>query len=454
MKNLVSRTMVIFLVLAFIFSFAACSGNNSTTGQSTEKTVQTSTAATVEKSETTEKKANVSIRVAVLDNPGERENAEFVKRAFNEKYPYITIVTETLQADPKKIITQAAAGELADVTWLPMQWLVELVEGGVLASVDQYMDVVGVNKSDIYPSMLAAGQRDGKTYMVPRDYNHVSTFVNTTILKNEGIDMPKDDWTWEQCVDIIKKVTKKDASGKTTQFGLAADTAWPPVYESFMMMFGGNAVDYTGKKTNFADPLVIKGIKEILDLEKGGYALNQSQQYPQDMFNAGKVAFLFMVKPRCVDINASAKSGGWDWDVIEFPKMPTAKVVGSGASGYGVYAKSKHLDEAGMFAAYFATTEGQKAFSQSGNCVPVVQSLKEDRVWKDNPVAGKNQGAFVANPQLDAEPLLDLKVPIPVLTEAQSGINDAFNKYLLGKALLEDALKSLDDKVNAVWAKN
>lgn len=449
MNKYVSKVFLIFIVITLVVSIAACGASSVKGTDSATTAATTSTQGT----EQPQEKAPVTLRVSAPDSPGEKQNVMVVADEFVKKYPYVKIEIEPIVGDMiAKAIAQAASGEMADVTWVFSEIVANFVDGGVLGEVDSYLDEVGVDRDDVYPAMLSQGTINGKIYMVPRDYNHVSTFVNTTIIKDAGLEMPKDDWTWNQFVDYVKKTTKKDSAGKTIQWGLMANTFWAPVYESFTQMFGVKPLDYTNKKSNFSDPNVVKGLKELLDLTKEGYAIDPLGQYPEDMFNAGKVAFQFMVKPRCTDINEAAKAKGFDWDVLEFPQTENPQVVGVGTSGYGIYAKSKNIKEAGLFVAFFATTEGQKAFSKSGNCVPVLKSLKDDSVWRDNPVPGKNQGAFVANPQRDAVALFTNMIPKPMISDAQTSITDAMSSYLLGKSSLEDALKAADEKINKLWA--
>ncbi|MFD0710785.1 extracellular solute-binding protein [Paenibacillus sp. GCM10027626] len=395
----------------------------------------------------------VELRVGVMDSPGESENVEAVAKVFMEKNKNVTVKVEPIIGDFRaKILAQAASGDLPDVVWLADAWVREFANAGVLASLDGYMDESGVDRNDINQAMLGLGKVDDKQYMLPRDYNHMVTFVNKTMLEQEGLSVPENGWSWDDFMkNYAEKLTKKDGAGKTTQFALDALSIWPPIWSAFALGHGGEYANISNKKLTFSDEKVTAGLKDLYDGIKSGYITDPNGQYPENMFNAGKAAFRFGVKPTTAEINEAAKAKGFDWEVVTFPKLPSAHVVGGGTSGYGVFAKSKHLEEAGAFVSMFVTPEGQKAFGTTGNSVPVLKSLADDTTWRNNPVEGKNMDAFILYPEADVLSIIDTQLPIELIQDTNNGVVDAMNKYLLGKASLEDAMQSLDEKINSKW---
>lgn len=73
---------------------------------------------------------------------------------------------------------------------------------------------------DFYASALAAGEQDGRLYALPIECVPRLFFVNRTLLAREGIPMPREDWTWQDFLDIARRVTRDtDGDGEVDQYG-------------------------------------------------------------------------------------------------------------------------------------------------------------------------------------------------------------------------------------------
>lgn len=451
MKRNVNKLWMVMLIIALMASLAACSGSKKADPAPTEKPKATETAKPTATPEV--KKDPITIRVGVLDVPSEIAGAKAVAEVFKETHPYVTVEVEPIVGDyGAKMLAQAAAGELADVTWTADVFVKNFVENGIFEPLNSYLEANEVDLSDIYPAMLELGKVDDNIYMLPREYSHIVLFVNTTLLKQEGLSMPQNGWDIDTFLDYATKLTKKDASGKTTQFGSDLLTWWLPVWAAFADGYGGSYIDIPGKKTTFAsDPKVVQGLRVAFDMIKDGINIDYNVQYPENMFFAGKTGFMAHVISAAPGVNDAAKAKGFEWDVVTFPKMPVKHLVGNGTSGYGVYAKSKHKEEAGAFVSLFAKQAGQTAMAKTGLTVPPLKSMAQDEVWRSNPAPGKNMDAFILYPEADFLPLSDKAIPVVVSSDINAGITNAMNNYVLNKMSLEDALKEVDAKVAADW---
>jgi multiple sugar transport system substrate-binding protein len=453
MGKITKPLFMVLLVFILALSLSACGGGSSgdSAGETQPSGKNDDMNKTSDNKTTDKKKKQVTIRVGVLNDPAEKENAQAVAEVFQQMYPHVTVKVEPYVGDFKtKALAQAASGDLPDVTWIYDGAIKEFSEAGVLEPLDDYLKANKVDISDVYPGMLGLGIVNGKIYAVPRDYNHTSFFVNVTLLKQEGLALPENGWDWNTFLDYAKKLTKKDASGKTIQYAVTLEPNWEPVWVACSQGRGGMFLDKENMKVQFSDPKVVQGLKDCWDLVKDGYALDPHVGYPEDMFLAGKVAFKNHVKPMASNVHKAAESKGWEWDVATFPKLPGKHAVGGGTSGYAVYSKSKHKEEAAAFVSLFLKKEGQEAFGKTGNSVPVLKSMANDETWRNNPVPGKNMDAFVAFPEADVLRIHEVVLPVKVSAEINSGVRDAFSKYVLGKSSLEDALRVLDEKINGM----
>ena len=163
----------------------------------------------------------VTLRFSMLQDPGEEGNVQKFIDAFNQKYPNIKVVLEPISGDyEQRLILQAASRTLPDLFWASDQGVQVLGSKNLMLDLDPYIAASGLDTSNFYQSMLDLGKVDGVQYMLPRDYNHLVTFYNIDMFKEAGVPLPQDGWTWQEFVDAAKALTKKDASGATTQYGV------------------------------------------------------------------------------------------------------------------------------------------------------------------------------------------------------------------------------------------
>lgn len=144
------------------------------------------------------------------------------------------------------------------------------------------------------------------------------------------------------------------------------------------------------------------------------------------------------------------------WDFCSFPAFPTHK-VGTGATGYVVYNRTRNPDTAAALALFFLTEEGQTAYhSTSGGNVPLLKSLSEENFWRmpGTDWSDKNFDAFVSYP--------DASTPATVITRAPSEIAEilsdnnminAFGRIINGTASVEDVFADLETRCNETWSK-
>ncbi|MBP1991754.1 ABC transporter substrate-binding protein [Paenibacillus eucommiae] len=455
MENKVGIFKILMLIALITTLLNACSGNNNPNEQTTEpgpeantnKETSTSTSTSTTQPDT----KPVTIRVGVINDPSETANVQAVADILKKDFPHITVKIEPYIGDMKqKALLQAASGDLPDVTWMGDGYVREFADAGILEPLNDYIKQYGVDTSDIYPAMLAYGTVGDTVYMLPRDALHMVMMVNTTLLKQEGLSLPPNDWDWATFLEYTKKLTKRDASGKTTQWGVniapIGPTIWGPCAQ-------GRGVNYLNKETGkvqFSDPKVVQGLTDCWSLVKEGVSVDPFGEYPEDPFYAGKVAFLVSAKWAAEGVNNAAIAKGFEWDVATFPKLPGKRAVGSGTSGYSVYAKSKHKEAAAAFVTAFVKKEGQEAFMKVGNGVPILMSMKDSLDWQNNPVPGKNVSAYTAFPEDDVLKEHELLFSAKKANAISSGVLAAYQKYMEGTMSLDDSLKELDESINAM----
>src|SRR5699024_6703151 len=93
---------------------------------------------------------------------------------------------------------------------------------GVLLDIDDFVkeDSEEVDIEDFAPSLLDAFTYEDKLYMLPTDWNSSIIHYNKEVFDDDGMDYPREDWTWEDFLEIAKQLTvDKDGDGKIDQYG-------------------------------------------------------------------------------------------------------------------------------------------------------------------------------------------------------------------------------------------
>lgn len=156
---------------------------------------------------------------------------------------------------------------------------------GVMKNLDGLMESDGeFDREAYYQTALDTGIYEGHQYALPYEAVPMLMFVNQTLLEQEGIEMPAEDWTWEDMYRICGKVTKDtDGDGTIDQFGTYNYSWLEAAYSN-----GEELFDMEGQKSNFAGD----GVAEAIKFAEKILSLNGGQKVTQENFYSGSVAFM------------------------------------------------------------------------------------------------------------------------------------------------------------------
>jgi len=156
---------------------------------------------------------------------------------------------------------------------------------GVMKNLDELISKdLDFDKDKYFSSAFCTGKYGDAQYALPYETVPTLMFVNKTLLTKEGIEMPAQEWTWENLNEICERVTKDlDEDGMLDQFGIC-NYGWLDAVCSN----GGEIFESDGSECYFTDDKVVDAVKFIRQLN----ALYQGQKVTKEDFNAGNVAFM------------------------------------------------------------------------------------------------------------------------------------------------------------------
>jgi len=191
-----------------------------------------------------------------------------------------------LKRDYSEWLTQQLLlGKMPDVFMILSDDFNRLASLGALKNLENLMEQdESFDPAEYYTTTLLSGQYNGSQYALPYETVPTLMFVNKTLLKREGIELPDSDWTWENMYEICKKVTKDtDWDGHLDQFGVYNYDWLDAAYTNGIVLFENG-----DSKINLVNEKVIQAVKFTKQL----YDLNQGRKVTQDDFDSGRVAFM------------------------------------------------------------------------------------------------------------------------------------------------------------------
>ncbi|HEY8732778.1 MAG TPA: ABC transporter substrate-binding protein [Candidatus Limnocylindria bacterium] len=170
-------------------------------------------------------------------------------------------------------------------------------DSGAVLPMQAFIDRDKFDTSDFEPAVINYYKYQDQLQSMPFNASSAILLYNKDAFRAAGLDPEKPPVTFTEIADAAKKLTKKDASGKTIQYGFGPSIyGW--LFEQLMATSGALYGDNGNGRDNRATKVVYNSAagKAILDWWKagvdGGYFLNPGidNAGATNAFNAGKTA--------------------------------------------------------------------------------------------------------------------------------------------------------------------
>ena len=271
-------------------------------------------------------------------------------------------------------------GDAPDIMLVPGDMYATLVENGTLENLDEYIFEEQYSLQNYYPAVRDACMSDGSYYALPYEAVPELMFANKTLLEQSGIDVPGDDWSWDDLYEIASTLTKDtDGDGKTDQFGICGYTWEEAAY--------GNGVSFYNEEKQSASFSTFAMVETVEFLRK--LSALAEEEVTERMFDEGKVAFMpmnysdyrsYMPYPYRVK-----KFSGFEWECLPMPKGPEGENVSRvDTLMIGMYSRSNHKELAWELMKYLSGNfDFQKEIAITSPSVSVLQDVMRDEEVKE-----------------------------------------------------------------------
>lgn len=318
------------------------------------------------------------------------KTVEGMTEAFMKEHPdikitpvYAGIYRETLT----KALTALKGGEPPHVAVLLSTDMYTLIDEGAVVPYDEILPPAEMGfVKDYFPGFMKNSQTGGKTWGIPFQRSTIVMYWNKEAFKEAGLDPNTPPKTWTEMVDFAKKLTKKDASGTVTQWGLAIPTTgyayW--MFQALAIENGIELMNPEGTEVYFNKPASIEALQFLVDLAYKNQVSPKGTidwaTTPKDFFER-KTAMMWTTTGNLTNVRTNAK---FDFGVA---MLPANKRPGSptGGGNFYIFKKATPAERkaAVEFAKWMTTAERAAQWCIDTGYVAVRPDAWETKRMKD-----------------------------------------------------------------------
>ncbi|MGO0789030.1 ABC transporter substrate-binding protein [Herbaspirillum seropedicae] len=192
---------------------------------------------------------------------------------FEKAHPDIkvkAIYAGTYQESIVKALTAFKGGTPPTLAVLLSTDLFTLIDENAILPIDSLASSADDKKwiAGFYKGFMENSQTEDKTWGIPFQRSTIVMYYNKALFKEAGLNPDKAPANWDDMVEAAKKLTKRDAAGNVTQWGVKIPSTGFG-YWMFQAMTASNdtiLMNSAGTKTYFDKPGAVQALQHWVDL--------------------------------------------------------------------------------------------------------------------------------------------------------------------------------------------
>src|SRR5580765_4449891 len=351
------------------------------------------------------------------------------------------IYSGTYQDTITKALTAVKGGEPPVTSILLSTDMFTLIDEEAIVPFDDLIKTPDDEKwlKSFYPAFMENSQTGGKTWGIPFQRSTIVLYYNKEMFKEAGLDPNRPPTTWKEMQEYAQKLTRRDASGKVTQWGVQIPSSGFPywLFQGLTTENGVQLMNTAGTETYYDKPEVIEALQYWVDLARK-YKVHPEGivewgTTPKDFFEK-KMAMMWTTTRNLTNVKANAK---FDFGVA---MLPANKRRGSPTGGGNFYLFKKSTpaqrEAAFKFIKWVTTPQRAAQWGIDTGYVAVRADAWETPVMKQY-MAGF-PAAAVARDQL---PYAKAELSTHDNQRVTKALNDGLQAALTGSKTPEQAMK-------------
>ena len=177
---------------------------------------------------------SITLTISRWAGPHADDQIEVIKQF--EEATGIDVVVDAIdygQLREKQVLNMSNATGEFDLVWAQEVWVPDYVNRGLLASMNQYIDMAeGFDLGAYNQSLLATNTFDGEVYCLPTFIQTPILVYNMALLDEAGIEAPEA-WTWATTLEIAGQFSEAGSGiALPARQGMAAVDVWAAMMRS------------------------------------------------------------------------------------------------------------------------------------------------------------------------------------------------------------------------------
>ncbi|MER3406613.1 MAG: hypothetical protein C4289_16810 [Chloroflexota bacterium] len=244
-------------------------------------------------------------------------------------------------------------------------------------------DAREVNPSDFFPSHLEGGRwRDRQMALTP-DGCAILEYYNLTLFQEAGLQPPQPTWTWNDYLEMARRLTKRDATGQIVQAGIGT----LPSGNQLLPWLWSNGADLFSpdfREVRIGDRAAVEALQFAVDLVQTHAVTTGSPgaALGQDPIREGKVA---MWRANRGFFGSIQQVTAFKFNVVPLPRAPrTGMSTTVTTPGHiAIAAHNQRVDAAWEGLKFLTSTEALIIRSELAGGCPSRRSATEHPSYRD-----------------------------------------------------------------------
>ncbi|PTD95318.1 ABC transporter substrate-binding protein [Pseudothauera lacus] len=171
-----------------------------------------------------------------------------------------------------KVLTAVKGGDAPHIAVLLSTDMYTLIDENAVVAYDDLVSTPAERQwlNSFYPGFMKNSQTGGKTWGIPFQRSTVVMYWNKELFREAGLDPERAPQTWAELVDYGQRLTRRDAAGNVTTWGVQVPSSGFPywLFQTFTTQNGIELMNAAGTETYFDRPQVIEALQFWVDLSR------------------------------------------------------------------------------------------------------------------------------------------------------------------------------------------
>jgi multiple sugar transport system substrate-binding protein len=274
-----------------------------------------------------------------------------------------------------KVIAMVAAGSAPDLFWTHAYVSPNLTRLNVLADVSPYIKKDRDFKlSNYFEAAVKDYEVDGKQYGIPREATTTIVVVNKELFQKSGVNLPNENWTWDDFLRLAQQMTRGDGASKTWGAGGFVGPGSASYYAPIKAwQEGGDIVDKTRTKFTLHQTPAVEQMQWVADLVTRHRVHAYGDDFPgtaaRDVWNTGRFGMFVSIS-----VYTNWNQAQFEWDIVPLPRGKS-QVTRTASAGHSMTAASKNKDAAWEVLKYLGSKPVYEHWAKTGLMIPTFQEV-------------------------------------------------------------------------------